>query len=443
MTDLPPTRTRGGRIDWRQVGILYTREMRAALRERNIVINSLLIPLLLYPFLLWIAFTAITFVQGQTEGFRSRVLVQSWPDGHRDLPRAFQREDSVELLDPNIDNIDNLDDPEQSLAAGTLDAWVTFLPAEGKAGALPGNFEARITFNESKERSVMARDRVRRIINTYRETWLEREAEALGLDPSRWRVFTVTSENVASARQVGGFVMGLMLPMFFVVAVALGCFYPAVDATAGERERGTWETLMSTAASRPSIATAKYLFVATLGCVAGLLNLTALALTLKPIFGPLLERSGEALAFSVMLPAIPVIVLSAILLGGFVAAGMLLFAVFARTFKEGQSMITPFFMVIVLPVLFLQAPGLEFTPALACVPVVNVVLMMRAALAGSFPWVSITVASLVSLLLIALCVRIGAFILEFEEILLGSHGGLRPFFTRRVFRRATSVPPTR
>jgi sodium transport system permease protein len=436
MTDMHATGTRAGHIDWRQVGLLYARELRAALRERNIVINSLLIPLLLYPFLLWIAFTGITFVQGQTEGLRSRVWVQPWPAGHRELQRWFEGVESIQLLEP--DAVVGRD-PERSLTEGSLDVWVEFLPAEGDAEVLAGNFQARIHLNESKERSLMARDRVRQVIDRYREEWLEREAAALGLDRKRWQVFTVASENVASGRQVGGFILGLMLPMFFVIAVAMGCFYPAVDATAGERERSTWETLMSTGANRLSIATAKYLYVASLGCLAGLLNLTALAVTMKPIFGPLLGTRGESLSFTVLLPAVPVIVWGAILLAGFIAAGMLLFAVFARTFKEGQSMITPFFMVIVLPVLFLQAPGLDFTPALAFVPVVNVVLMIRAALTGTFPWLPITIASVVSLLLIAVCVRLGALILEFEEILLGSHGGFRTFFQRRVLRRT----PTR
>jgi sodium transport system permease protein len=418
-------------VDWRQVRILYVRELRSAMRERNIVINSLLIPLLLYPFLLWVAFTGITFVQGQNEAFRSRVLVENWPPEHRLLRRAFERETQLDLMESGPGGRES----KQQLAEGILDAWVEFLPAQEAALSLAGNFQVRITFSESKERSVMARDRVRQIIERYREEWLEREAEVLGLEKSRWQVFTVASENVATDRQVGGFLLGLMLPVFFVVAVAMGCFYPAVDATAGERERGTWETLMSSGANRLSIAMAKYLLVASLGCLAGLLNVTALALTMKPIFGPLLERTGDPLTFVVMLPAVPVIALGAVLLAGFVAAGMLLFAAFARTFKEGQSMITPFFMVIVVPMLFLQVPGLEFSPALACVPVVNVVLMIRAALTGSFPLVPILVTTMVSLVLLAVGVRLGAYVLQFEAVLLGSHRGIRSFLVRQVLRR--------
>src|SRR5262245_51348333 len=69
----PPPPRPAGRIDWGQVRLLYARELRGALRERNIVVNSVLLPILLYPLILWGVFSAIMFVQGQTESFASRI----------------------------------------------------------------------------------------------------------------------------------------------------------------------------------------------------------------------------------------------------------------------------------------------------------------------------------------------------------------------------------
>ena len=64
----------------------------------------------------------------------------------------------------------------------------------------------------------------------------------------------------------------------------------------------------------------------------------------------------------------------------------MVFAAFARTFKEGQAMITPFYMLILpLPVVMLQAPGAKLSLSLALVPVANVTLMVREAVSGSFP----------------------------------------------------------
>jgi hypothetical protein len=230
MTNPDSANNRVGRLDWRQVGVLYTREMRAALRDRTIVVNSVLIPIFLYPFILWLAFTGIMYVQGQTEGFVSRVVARGWPKGHPGLRRSLERDEKIQLV--------KADGPaseiERKLKDGELDAWIEFLPATNAPPAYGGNFRARVSFNESKERSETARERLASILDRYREDWLRREGGVLGISPPEWRVFNLSTRNLASGKQMGAFILGRMLPLLFVIMVAVGCFYPAVDSTAGE-----------------------------------------------------------------------------------------------------------------------------------------------------------------------------------------------------------------
>lgn len=414
---------------WREVLILYRREVVSALRERTIVVNSILVPIFLYPFLLWVMFTGITFVQGQSENLTSRVLVASWPPDRSGLERQLGNAEKLQLVAPSPRSTDGL----ARIREGALDALVEF--HETRAGSPAGNFRAVITVDGSKERSAMAYERVAAAIDDYREAWLAREAASHDVAPAAWEAFAVERRNVASGRQMGRFILGRMLPLFFVIMVAVGSFYPAVDATAGERERGTWETLMSTAASRVSIVTAKYLYVATFGCLAGALNLAAIMLTVRPVLAPLLERSGERIEFSVPLAVVPVMGLAAVLLASFVAAGMLMFAAFARSFREGQSMITPFYMLILLPVMFLQSPGIEFSVGLAMVPVVNVTLMVREAVSGAFPVVPIGVTMAVSLAVVAAAVKAASIILRYEDVVMGSYAGSLGSFARDRLRQ--------
>jgi len=419
-------------LNWQQVAILYRREMRAAFREKTIVINSVLIPIFLYPLLLWIAFTGLTYVSGQTEGVRSRVAVLQWPKEHPGLQRLLQLNQEIELISPQPSRQER----EKQIQDGRLDAVVEFLPATSSAARLPGNFQAAITFSQSKERSVTARDRIRAALGRYRADWLKREASARGINPGTWQVFTISSRNLASGGEMGAFVLGLMLPVIFVVMVAVGCFYPAVDAMAGERERNTWETLMSTAASRLSIVIAKYLYVASLGGIAGALNLLAVLVTFKPILAPLFERAGQTLETTLPLYAVPVLAISALLLAGFVAAGMMIFASFARTFREGQAMITPFYMLILVPVVFLQVPGLKLSVATAFLPVLNLTLMVREAISGTLHWGPIAITLAVSVLAIAACVWLATFILRFEDVVIGSYSGsFGRFFKERILKR--------
>jgi sodium transport system permease protein len=421
------------RLNWSDVWVLYRREARAALRERTIVTNSILIPILLYPFILWAMFTGIMFVRGQTEGFVSRVAVLGTPPEHAAFVNRLGRDDKVELRKGAVEPAR----AEAEIAAGTLDALVEFRAAEASGAALAGNYRVVLTANTSKERSEAARDRIRKALDAYRDEWLAKRAAALGVGEAAWQGFTLERRNVASNREMGAFILGLMLPLFFVIMVAVGCFYPAVDATAGERERNTWETLASTAASRASVVVAKYLYVASFGCIAGVLNLVSMTFSMRAVLAPLVARTGEVLEFKVPLAALPVMALGAVLLSLFVAAGMMIFASFARTFKEGQSMITPFYMLILLPVMFLQVPGLEFSLPLAFIPVINVTMMVREAIGGTFHWVQIAVTVVMEAATIAAFLWVAAAILRFEDVVIGSYSGsFGTFLKQRLLKRA-------
>lgn len=433
-------RHRENRLNWEQVKSVYWMELRSAFREKAIVLNTILIPIFLYPVIMWAGFTGLMFVQGQAERFVSRVAVADWPADHPGLQTRFDRNPRIQVV-----RAASPETATERLQSGTLDAVLEFLPAENaksvSEGNLPGNFRAQITFNGSKDRSDTARKRVEAIMEGYRDDWLKREARNRGIDADAWRGIAIEMRNRASGRQMGGFVLGMVIPVLFVVMVAMGCFYPAVDATAGERERNTWETLMSTAANRVSIVTAKYLYVTTMGGLAGTLNVAAMALTMKPIFAPLLSKAGVSMSFVVPAASIPFIVLAAVLLAGFVSAGMMIFAAFARTFKEGQSMIMPFYLVILLPVMFLQVPGLKFSIGLALLPVVNVTMLVRSAISGAFPPASIAVTVLASLAMIAFAVRIAAAVVQSENVLMGTHsGGLKSYLKLKMGRFKQAAP---
>ena len=113
----------------------------------------------------------------------------------------------------------------------------------------------------------------------------------------------------------------------------------------------------------------------------------------------------------------------------------MLFAVFAKTFKEGQAMLTPFMMLATLPAGFLAVPGIELTFPLALVPVVNVSLVVREAITGVFRWPEIAVATAATTLVIAASLRLVVFVLSSEEVATGAvTGGPAAFVRKRLGR---------
>lgn len=410
---------------WRETLTWYGMELRSALRERSLVVNSVLIPIFLYPVMIWVMFTAITFIQGKTEGFTSRVAFLAVPDSQRAFVAELGRDEKYRVLE--------VADPAAARAQvrdGRLDAALAFEPlAGGDAASLPGNGRVKVLFDGSRDRSREARDRLERRLAARRGSMLEREAAARGTTDPEWQVVALERRDRSSGRQQGQFILGLMLPTFLLLMCAVGCFYPAIDATAGERERGTWETLASSGVRRESVVLAKYLLVATFGVTAGVLNLGAMVFSMGRILAPLLERAGETgIEFSIPWLALPVVIGGTVLLALFLAAGMMLLAAFARTFKEGQSLVMPLYLMTILPVMLVR--GTPFDATTALVPILNVTLMFREAIAGRFDWPLIALTLAVEAVLVLATLRLASHVLRFEDFLVGSHGGSLVKFLR-------------
>jgi sodium transport system permease protein len=415
--------TRGARgVAWQDVRALYGREVRSALRERSVVVNSILFPLLLYPVLLWVQFSALAFVTGLSESAASRIALLDAPSAHALLVDSLTNDPGIAVITAD----GTLDLRLSELERGDLDAVVAFGPPDSVAAALPDNFTLKVHYDRSVDRSRRALDRVESRVDRYRGDWITSQVEGLGLTETALTPFEIEQRNVSTDEAQGATILGMMLPLFLVISVALGCLVPAVDTTAGERERGTWETLMVTQASRASVVTSKYLYVASFGAAAGILNVTAMTLALGPVMEPLqASADGAAARLTVSLSptAVLVMVAAAALLALFFAAAMMLLASFARTFKDGQALVTPVFYLALLPLLLGQQSDRSLSTALAAIPVANIAMAVRDAINGVFIWPALVVTVLITLLLVVTCVALARYVLGFEDFLLGTHGG--------------------
>ena len=416
-------------MNWTHIRTLYLRELRSALRERTIVVNSILMPIFLYPVLLWVMFTGLTFVQGLAEGYTSRVaVIEATPPEHTELLAEFFADDDTQQVE-----VSTHDEALELLQTGDLDAIIRFGTSTGE-----GTPSLRVSYDGAVDRSRRALDRIETHARSFRTSWLEDEGRALGIDADEQARFMLGSHNVSSEGELGAMLFGQMISLFMVIMVALGCFVPSVDTTAGERERSTWETLMTVSASRTSVVVSKYLYVATLGITAGLLNVAALFISIGAIVQPLLG-DGESLSFSLPPMALPVMTLAAIGLALFFASAMMILASFARTFKDGQAMVQPVYWLVFVPMVLGQQTDATLTPTIAAIPVANVAMMIRDAINGVFLWPLIAQTLVVTGLTVVLCLWLARQILRFEDYLLGSYDGSFWRFAKQRLRPGTST----
>lgn len=363
------------------------------------VLYSVLLPLLFYPFLLWLMVTAMTYIEGQQERRTYHVAYREGMETGETAPLLayLQKAERLEL---------------QAVPLGQ--GW------QGSDALLkPEGGKVMVEFLGDRADSNHATERLRELVSEFNDQERDRWFKAHGYDPGTAVPFEIRGTSKAASDDVGGYLLGALLPIGLLIMIALGGAYPAIDTTAGERERGTWETLQSCGPSLSQIVVSKYLFVSLVCCLSGLLNLGAMLVSIRSIVAPMLRQSNQV-TFEIGPITLLVLVGGVVAVSFFVSAALLLCAVFARTFREGQALTTPMFMLIALPVLPLSDPNLPLNSKMAMVPLVNLALVWRQALQGTYQWQYIVQTGLTLLVMITVCLSLGSRLLASEKLMSGS-----------------------
>jgi sodium transport system permease protein len=205
----------------------------------------------------------------------------------------------------------------------------------------------------------------------------------LGIDQAKVQPIMTEYKNIASDKEMVGKLAGGMLPYIFIAFGFIGCMYPAIDLFTGEKERGTIETLLTTPVARWQILFGKMGVVVLSGITAATCALLGLFMSIEVLD---VVENAEILniVHSILSPTFIVLLYSLLIpLTVFFAGVMIPIAVYAKSFKEAQSIITPLNIVMILPAMVGFFPGVELNIITACIPVVNIVLATKELIAGT------------------------------------------------------------
>jgi sodium transport system permease protein len=309
-------------------------------------------------------------------------------------------------------------------SGGSASAASAALPLAGQArgaGADVGTREARILFDASNDRSRRAQELAYRRLDAWGDSLLALRLRGAGLPSSFAAPLAVADSSVATAEEAGGYALGRFLPLILVMMTLLGAFYPAIDMAAGEKERGTLETLLTAPVPASEIVAGKFAAVALIGLAAAVANLASMLLTFQSgifRFGTVTQIRFTLPAGAALLVFVALIPLSVLF-----AATFLGLAVRAQSFKEAQNALTPAQLAATLPLFIVTLPGIDFTPALAVVPVVGVAMFFRELMSGGAPLVPSVLAVLATIVYAALALVFAARSFGREEVLFGGGSG--------------------
>lgn len=238
--------------------------------------------------------------------------------------------------------------------------------------------------NSADDKSNVAFGRIQKALVKWEDAVRRRSFESASLPLELEHPARLTYVEVAREEQVAASVWSKMFPALLVIMALTGAFYPAVDLGAGEKERGTMETLLISPARRIELVMGKFLTIMLFSVATAILNLASMGLTGQQMASGIGRgiTNTVSLEFPGFAPLMWMIILL-LPLSALFSSLCLALATFARSTKEGQYYLTPLLMVVMGLTMFCLSPAVEMTPLYSVIPVVNVTLLLKGLLLGA------------------------------------------------------------
>ncbi|MBP2671077.1 MAG: transporter permease [candidate division NC10 bacterium] len=354
---------------------IFFKELLDTVRDRRTLFVMVIFPLLLFPLLL----TAVTAVQtSQIRKAEDRVLrvglvLHGNAAGLRTLLASRTGYALVEGINP--------DSARAFLERDSLDAAIVASDRFDRTVAEGGKGIVTLFYRFSDDYSIAER-RVKETLREFERGLVEKRFERLDVRPEIVEAVALQEQDITPLKEKLGRTIGGFLPYLFVIFCFMGCMYPAIDLAAGEKERGTIETLLTAPVSRFQILLGKFAVVVLTGLLSAAVSMLGLYVAVSR--NPDMPREMLGAITGILDVGTVLLVLSLLLpVAMFFAAFLLSLSFYARSYKEAQSLISPLTIVIILPVAVGMIPGIELTPLTALIPVLNVSLATKEIIAGT------------------------------------------------------------
>ncbi len=430
-----------------RVATLFLMELRTLLRDRRTVVLSLVLPLIVTPLML---FASHAMEQRRQRALDVRESTGAVTGARADEARALLEQARVIATKANGNPLARLrlevresEDPSKALADGTLDFYVIgrdFAEADadrrGQSGAdaRRGNEAGRqgldtgdpsatppsdllavsVVFRADRDTSRRAAERVLERLRAVRRDQRDAMLASTGFPVLPAAVAPVEAVDLAGEGQVAGLMLGRLVTLLLLFFLLSGGAIVAQDTLAGEKERGTLETLLTSAISRREIVTAKVLLV-----LAVALTITVIqVLNLLVYVGFGVIPTSQNLAAAVTLPVAVALLVFLLPLAVLVAGVLVLVSGYARSHREAQLYFLPLMLSTAVPALAAFLPEVSLRSAIAVVPIANTSVGVKEMLVGRFDWPMLAVAWTINVVVAAWVLGLTARLLSTERLIV-------------------------
>ena len=383
---------------------LATKELRETLRDRRTIVTLVLMPLLVYPILSLVFQNFLVSSLGNLPGNEEPGFTMAFTSNLTEQESTvflFQISEQISNYEKQFAKADA--DPEAALEENDLEYRIV----DQQSATGPAISSNNWSYLDSKKKDELAQliaqgdadvgihfefqkmpPRISDFKVVEREDSVSQKAgqyvrQKFGLlnEMTAGRVLKARGAKLPLSRPVirkiefkdnapAGGTIASLIPLALVLMTITGAVYPAIDLTAGERERGTLETLMAAPVPRMGILFAKFIAVVTVAVLTAILNLIGMAIVMW-VFQLDTMLPGGGLSFGIIFKVFLLLVLFAC----FFAACLLMVTSFARSFKEAQAYLVPIILLSLGPGLLAMSPSVSLAGLTAVTPMMNLLVM--------------------------------------------------------------------
>lgn len=360
----------------KHIVVVLKKEMKDMVRDKRTIITTILIPMILIPVLYY-------FMGSSSE--------QLDKDITENLSIAIKAENNKTQIEEYFKNevfagkenivIANYSDPIQSLKDG--DTRIVLEVDSDYLSKLQKNIpvDIKMTYDSSKMTSSGSIQMITQMINDYNQKVITTRISALGIDTNILQPTAIQTTDVAPEESQNNMMLSMILPMLLSILLVTAGAPAAIDLIVGEREKKTFEPLLTTKANRFSILIGKYLAVSAFSLISIIASLVGVVIGMKMSPG----LFGENVGFGLNMPAYTIVIaaLTIVLFGLICSAVQILLSAFAKTIKEGQTYTSFLTFAIMIPAyatMFMQAGDIQMY--MGFIPALNIIALIKMVLAG-------------------------------------------------------------
>lgn len=391
---------------------ILKKEMTDILRDKKTLFMMIILPIILYPVLMILATQIMTTSLNNINQKEINIAFSSNPN--KSLQQIIDENIADNKKDEGKLNIVKVDNYKKAIEENKIDAYIS----------IKEQTKFKVYSNSSKENYNIVINRIEEILNKYKESLVENKIKNAGLDiENTLKPISYETIDTAKNEEIAGNLLGQILPTILIVGVLLGAIYPAIDVMAGEKERGTLETLFTLPITNLELVMGKYIAVSLSAIVTALLNILSIFLTMAFLLTTS-SLAGELGIenFSIKAIIFPGIVtmICICLFAMVISAISMCVCSLAKSFKDAQNYITPIMLIVMIPGYASMIPSMTLDKFTATIPVVNLSLLIKSVLSFKSDLGLIALVLISNLAFVILSVYLLSKMFNSEEILFGN-----------------------